>query len=47
MILLAGEKRYACKHSSFMFHGVGFDIMGQNMRFEQKLLRQRLDSPAS
>ncbi len=39
MIFLAGEKRYACKQSSFMVHGVGFDIMGQTMRFEQELLR--------
>ena len=24
-IFLAGEERYACPHSTFMFHGVGFD----------------------
>ena len=47
MIFLAGEKRYACKRSSFMFHGVGFDIMGQTMRFEQELPGKRLDFPAS
>ena len=25
-VFLAGEKRYACNHSTFMFHGVGFGI---------------------
>jgi hypothetical protein len=24
-IFLAGKHRYACKNSTFMFHGVGFD----------------------
>jgi hypothetical protein len=33
--------RYACPHSTFIFHGVGFDGVG--MRFEEKLLRERLD----
>ena len=42
VIFLAGEKRYACKNSTFMFHGVGFDV--QNMRLEEKILRERLDS---
>ncbi len=40
-IFLAGEERYACPHSTFMFHGVGFDIPGQT-RFEEKVLRERL-----
>jgi len=41
-VFLAGEKRYACPHSTFMFHGVGFD-MGQGSRLEEKILRERLD----
>lgn len=40
-IFLAGAKRYACPHSTFMFHGVGFDVP-QTQRFEEKLLRERL-----
>lgn len=41
-IFLAGEVRYACPHSTFMFHGVGFDGSGE--RLEEKILRERLDS---
>lgn len=41
-VFLAGETRYACPHSTFMFHGVGFDVA--NQRLEQKILRERLDS---
>jgi len=41
-IFLAGEKRYACPHSTFMFHGVGFNI-NQGVRLEEKLLREKLD----
>lgn len=43
VIFLAGEERYSSPHATFMFHGVGFDINGQ-VRFEQKSLRERLDS---
>lgn len=43
VVFLAGEKRYACAHSTFMFHGVGVDL-NQGVRLEQKLLRERLDS---
>ncbi len=42
-IFLAGETRYACPHSTFMFHGVGFSTDG-TMRLEEKFLRERLDS---
>lgn len=42
VIFLAGEERYAAPTSSFMFHGVGFDI--QNQRFEEKDVRERLES---
>jgi ATP-dependent protease ClpP protease subunit len=42
-VFLAGEERYACPHSTFMFHGVGFDI-NQPTRFDEKNLQERLDS---
>jgi ATP-dependent Clp protease, protease subunit len=42
-IFLAGEQRYACPHSTFMFHGVGFDAP-TGMHFDAKLLRERLES---
>ena len=41
-VFLAGSTRYACPHSTFMFHGVGFDIK-QGARLEEKFLRERLD----
>jgi len=43
VIFLAGAERYACAHSTFMFHGVGFDII-QPARFEEKTLRERIGS---
>ena len=43
VIFLAGEERYACPHSTFMFHGVGFDLQG-SLRLEEKLLLERLGS---
>ena len=42
VVFLAGEERYAVPHSTFMFHGVGFEV--KQMRFEEKNLRERLDS---
>jgi ATP-dependent Clp protease protease subunit len=42
-IFLAGEERFACPHSTFMFHGVGFD-MKVGARLEQKNLQESLDS---
>jgi ATP-dependent Clp protease protease subunit len=41
-VFLAGERRYASPHSTFMFHGVGFDTQ-PGTRLEEKLLRERLD----
>ncbi len=41
-IFLAGKHRYACKHSTFMFHGVGFDSPA-GVRLEEKFLLERLD----
>jgi ATP-dependent protease ClpP protease subunit len=43
VIYLAGETRSACATSSFMFHGVGFDIR-QPTRWEEKNLIERLDN---
>ena len=40
-IFLAGEERYACPHSTFMFHGVAFT--GDGMVFDAKLAKERLD----
>jgi ATP-dependent Clp protease, protease subunit len=42
-VFLAGSRRYACPHSTFMFHGVGFDIQSPT-RLEEKFLRERLDA---
>jgi ATP-dependent protease ClpP protease subunit len=41
-IFLAGKRRYACPHSTFMFHGVGFDLKNQTMRLEEKNLKESL-----
>lgn len=43
VVFLAGDKRYACAHSTFMFHGVGFDMDGRQ-RLEEKLLREHLET---
>jgi ATP-dependent protease ClpP protease subunit len=40
-VFLAGDYRIACPHSTFMFHGVGFDLDGA-VRLEEKMLRERL-----
>ncbi len=42
VVFLAGAERYASKISSFMFHGVGFDV--KNQRLEEKVLIERLDT---
>ncbi len=42
-VFLAGETRYACEHSSFMFHGVGIATQ-QGQRFDEKGLREGLGS---
>ena len=41
-IFLAGDERYACPHSTFMFHGIGFDHK-QGFRVEQKNAQEMLD----
>lgn len=42
-IFLAGSKRYASKHSTFMFHGVAHTAQ-QQQRFEQKDFEERLSA---
>lgn len=42
-IFLAGSKRYATPQSTFMFHGVGFDIPNR-IRLEEKNLSEHLQS---
>lgn len=41
VIFLASDERYSNSASSFLFHGVGFDIT-QPQRFEEKELREKL-----
>jgi ATP-dependent protease ClpP protease subunit len=41
-IFLAGSKRYATAHSTFMFHGVGTDAPA-GLRLEEKNVRETLD----
>ena len=40
-VFLAGHERYASSHSTFMFHGVGFDQAAG--RYEEKNLREMLN----
>jgi ATP-dependent protease ClpP protease subunit len=42
-VFLAGEQRYASPHSTFMFHGVGFNQISGGPRLEEKVLREFLD----
>ncbi len=41
-IFLAGAERYACPHSTFMFHGVGLDVK-TGVRLEEKNTREVLN----
>ena len=41
-VFLAANTRYACPHSTFMFHGVGFEKPAS--RYEQKELQAMLDA---
>ncbi len=43
VIFCAGEERYACPTSTFMFHGVGQDVVA-NSRLEEKILAEKLSS---
>jgi ATP-dependent protease ClpP protease subunit len=42
-IFLAGKNRFAVANSTFMFHGVGFNITGPT-RFEEQSTQDHLDS---
>lgn len=42
-IFLAGNRRYACAQSTFMFHGVGLSAQ-HGMRIEEKFLRESLQN---
>ena len=42
-IFLAADTRYACAHSTFMFHGVAFNTT-EASSFESKRLREMLDT---
>jgi ATP-dependent protease ClpP protease subunit len=46
-VFLAGVKRYACPHATFMFHGVGFNMANQNVRLEEKNIREMLENITS
>lgn len=41
VIFLAGDERYAAPNSSFLFHGVGFNI-GQPTRLQEKDLKEKI-----
>ena len=43
IVFLAGERRYAVRQATFMFHGVGFDVP-RDSRLEEKMLKDRLES---
>jgi ATP-dependent Clp protease protease subunit len=44
-IYLAGNQRYACQHSTFMFHGVSFNIpVGTGASFDERVTRERLSN---
>jgi ATP-dependent Clp protease, protease subunit len=43
VVFLAGDERYACDHTTFMFHGVGVDQAAGGPRLEEKPLRELLD----
>jgi len=46
VIFLAGDELNACPNSTFMFHGVGFDVTTP-VRLEEKRLREHLGSIGS
>jgi ATP-dependent Clp protease protease subunit len=41
-IFLAGEERYACAHSTFMFHGVSANFLPGTTQLDAKQLRENL-----
>lgn len=43
IVFLAGEERLAVPHSTFMFHGVAFELTG-NINADQPFLKDKLES---
>lgn len=43
VLYLAGQERYATPNSSFMFHGVGLDVQGNQIRLDEKVLSEKLE----
>ena len=43
VVFLAGEQRYACPNTTFMFHGVGAPVQ-RDERLVERTLQERLDS---
>jgi len=43
VLFSAGQERYCVPHARFLLHGVGFTL-GQNVRFEEKQLDERMKS---
>lgn len=43
-IFLAGATRYACPHSTFMFHGVASNVLQANSWLDEKALLERIGS---
>ena len=41
VVFLAGDERYACEYSTFMFHGVGYEL-DDTTRLEEKVLKEHL-----
>ena len=46
-VFLAGSRRYASPHATFMFHGVGFSMANQTIRLEEKNVREMLENITS
>ena len=44
IMFLSGDERFACQHSNFMFHGAGFTISKQVVRFEEKDVKEKYES---
>ncbi len=47
VVFCAGDKRYANEHTSFLFHGVGFNLQNATLRLDEKFLMERLESVRS
>lgn len=43
VVFLAGQKRFACRHSTFTFHGAGFDVAA-GLHFDEGALRREFEA---